>query len=86
LPALQHAESRGVVFAWDAEQIYLQPAIDLLLLDLMRKYSRQHAAIFHTYQCYLKVLLNRHGYQPLQNSILNCVSFSLHVDITVLFT
>ncbi|KAK2190349.1 hypothetical protein NP493_83g02003 [Ridgeia piscesae] len=50
----EHAESRGVVFAWDAEQIYLQPAIDLLLLDLMRKYSRQHAAIFHTYQCYLK--------------------------------
>ncbi|KAI0220306.1 Proline dehydrogenase 1, mitochondrial [Lamellibrachia satsuma] len=49
-----YAESCGVVFVWDAEQTYLQPAIDLFVFDLMRRYNRRRAVVFHTYQCYLK--------------------------------
>jgi len=40
---------------YDAEQFNIQPAIDTLVLDSMRRFNRTSAAVLHTYQCYLKV-------------------------------
>ena len=39
----------------DAEQSYLQPAIRRIVLQAMKRYNRDMAIIFNTYQCYLKV-------------------------------
>lgn len=51
----QLAKSSGVKLIWDAEQTYLQPAIEALILDSMRILNQESPVIANTYQCYLKV-------------------------------
>ncbi|KAI9906042.1 hypothetical protein PsorP6_013881 [Peronosclerospora sorghi] len=54
------AAERGVKLMVDAEQTYMQPAIDHLTLNLQRKYNREGAdVIYNTFQCYLKMSSDR---------------------------
>jgi hypothetical protein len=48
------AASRGVRLLFDAEQHAVQAGIDDWTLDYMRRYNRQGAVIYGTYQAYLK--------------------------------
>ena len=52
---MQHAADLGVVVNYDAEQFNIQPAIDTLVLDSMRRFNHSSAVVLNTYQCYLKV-------------------------------
>lgn len=48
------AEKHGVRLMVDAEQTYMQPAIDFLVLRAQRKFNREWPVVYNTIQCYLK--------------------------------
>lgn len=55
----EEAISRNVNIFLDAEQQHVQPGIDKIALDLMRRYNRGDVSVvFNTYQAYLKSTAN----------------------------
>ena len=48
------AAARGVRLVFDAEQAALQPGIDAWTLEYMRRYNKESAVVYCTYQAYLK--------------------------------
>eukprot|EP01134_Creolimax_fragrantissima_P006827 CFRG6827T1 len=49
----QTAEKLGVSLLIDAEQTYMQPTIDRVVVDMQRRYNRKNPVIYNTFQCYL---------------------------------
>jgi proline dehydrogenase len=46
------AAERGVAVYVDAEETWIQPAIDVLVSTMMQRYNKKHAFVFNTFQMY----------------------------------
>jgi len=55
----EFAASRKVNLMVDAEQTYMQPAIDHMVLRMQRAHNKDVAYIYNTYQCYLSDSMSR---------------------------
>jgi proline dehydrogenase len=53
------ARDKKVRLHIDAEQTYMQPAIDHLATKMQRAYNTQFPTVFNSYQCYLDIARNR---------------------------
>lgn len=53
------AAEAGVTLMIDAEQTYLQPAIDHVTLTIQRDYNRERGVVYNTYQAYLRDCIPR---------------------------
>jgi Proline dehydrogenase len=51
----------GVRLLIDAEQSYLQPAIDFFTLELQRQYNAQQPVVYNTFQAYRTDTRERYG-------------------------
>eukprot|EP01138_Halocafeteria_seosinensis_P003239 gb/GECG01003313.1/.p1 GENE.gb/GECG01003313.1/~~gb/GECG01003313.1/.p1 ORF type:complete len:663 (+),score=82.34 gb/GECG01003313.1/:1-1989(+) len=49
----QAAKDKGATIMFDAEQTYLQPAIDHVVLRLAERYNKERSVVYNTYQAYL---------------------------------
>lgn len=47
------AEAGGVRLFVDAEWVYMTEPVDAMVLELMRRFNREHPVVFHTLQMYL---------------------------------
>lgn len=53
------AQEAGVSIFIDAEESWIQPAVDHLVMNLCKRFNTEKAVIFNTYQMYLKSSFNR---------------------------
>jgi proline dehydrogenase len=56
------ASENSVTCMMDAEQTYLQPAIDFITIQVMSEFNLKYAVLFNTYQAYLRDTRQRLNY------------------------
>ncbi len=52
------AAEKGVSIFIDAEESWIQDAIDYVVIEMSKKYNKNHIVVFHTYQMYRKGMID----------------------------